>query len=99
MKTEHEAFGSDGLGQLAKRFGGDPSVGCAASSPYAGEPLREEYQGEALGEKGSGEAVPLGEEPRRYETCAGCGEKWNVSRMAREGWYICPRCAYRYGRR
>lgn len=45
------------------------------------------------------EAVPLGEEPRRYETCAGCGEEWNVSRRAREGWYICPRCAYRYGRR
>lgn len=78
MKTEHEAFGSDPLGD---------------SSPYAGE---------ALGEKEPGEAVLLGEEQeesRRYETCAGCGEEWNVSRMAREGWYICPRCAYRYGRR
>ena len=89
MKTEHEAFGSDGLRLEAEVL--IPS-GAIAPPPLA-------HQGEALGEKGSGEAVPLGEEPRRYETCAGCGEKWNVSRMAREGWYICPRCAYRYGRR
>ena len=55
------------------------------------EPDTSPYAGEALGEEQ--------EESRRYETCAGCGEEWNVSRMAREGWYICPRCAYRYGRR
>ena len=38
-----------------------------------------------------------GREPRRapglrYETCAGCGREWNVSRCARLGWYICPDC-------
>lgn len=91
MKTEHEAFGSDGL-----RLGPEALIPSGAIAP---PPLG--HQGEALGER-PGEAVPLGkkqEEPRRYETCAGCGEEWNVSRMAREGWYICPRCAYRYGRR
>ena len=92
MKTEHEAFGSDPL-----RLEPEALIPSGAIAP---PPLG--HQVEALGEKELGEAVLLGEEQkesRRYETCAGCGEEWNVSRMAREGWYICPRCAYRYGRR
>lgn len=28
----------------------------------------------------------------RYETCAGCGLEWNVSRLAPLGWYVCPEC-------
>ena len=32
--------------------------------------------------------------PYRYETCAGCGQKWNVSAQAKipRSGYICPRC-------
>nr|DAG65491.1 MAG TPA: alpha-aminoadipate carrier protein [Caudoviricetes sp.] len=74
-------------------FGSDPlrlePEALIPSGAIAPPPLG--HQVEALGEEQ--------EESRRYETCAGCGEEWNVSRMAREGWYICPRCAYRYGRR
>ena len=34
---------------------------------------------------------------KRIETCAGCGETWNVSRVKnpvgmRSGWYVCPIC-------
>lgn len=29
---------------------------------------------------------------RRYETCAGCGEVYNVSIYAPKGRYLCPVC-------